>query len=83
MKEAVQKSDPIVSEQPAKFGVPRILAGLRLREFRRIRAAAAQTKQLFEILERRCRPGARIAVVMPQEQLQRHLDARLPIAKVE
>ena len=46
-------------------------------------ALRLRRKQLVEIVERRRRPRARIAIVMPQQHLQRRFDARLPVAQVE
>ena len=73
----------LLASKLAEFGVarhPRPPAPARVPLRTR---AAAQAKQLVEIVERRRRPRARIAVVMPQQHLQRDLDARLAVAKIE
>jgi len=81
--EPIQVRDAILREQAAEFGVPGVLAGLCLRDLGAIRGRAAQPEQFLEILERRRRPRARVAVVVAQQRLQRDLDARLAVAQVE
>src|SRR5512132_348590 len=83
LHEAVEIRDPVDREQVAEFRVPRVLARLRLRDLRGVLSRAAVTKQLVEIVERRRRARAGIAVVVTKQHLQRDFDARLAIAQVE
>jgi len=83
LQQPIEKRDAVGGQQLAELGVAGILACLRLRQIGRIGGRAAQPVQLVEIVERRRGSRTRVAIVMPQQDLQRHLDARLPVAQVE